>query len=91
MCEWLGNALGEAAPSNYGSSGGFWRLLGFYRKQAIVEDQKIEDIGSTGEELAESNVSGEKEEIEQIELTEAQKTNVVGEAMGKAMVELLSQ
>jgi len=68
MCEWLGNALGEAAPSNYGSSGGFWRLLGFYRKQAIVEDQKIEDIGSTGEDLAESNESSKKEEIKEIEI-----------------------
>ena len=70
MCEWLGKALAEDAPRNYGSSGGFWRLLGFYKRQAIVEDQKIEDIGATGEELAESNVSSEKEEIEQIEIPE---------------------
>jgi len=70
MCEWLGKALGEAVPSNYGSSGGFWRLLGFYRRQAIVEDQKIEDVGATGEELAESNVSSKKEKIEQIEIPE---------------------
>jgi len=70
MCEWLGKALGEEAPGDYGSSGGFWRLLGFYKRQAIVEDQKIEDIGATGEELAESNVSSKKEEIEQIEIPE---------------------
>jgi hypothetical protein len=70
MCEWLGEALVEDAPRNYGSSGGFWRLLGFYRRQAIVEDQKIEDIGTTGEELAESNVSSEKEKVEQIEIPE---------------------
>jgi hypothetical protein len=68
MCEWLGKALGEDAPGDYGSRGGFWRLLGFYKRQAIVEDQKIEDIGATGEELAESNVSSKKEEIEQIEI-----------------------
>lgn len=70
MCEWLGEALVEDIPSNYGSSGGFWRLLGFYKRQAIVEDQKIEDIGTTGEELAESNVSSEKEKVEQIEIPE---------------------
>jgi hypothetical protein len=70
MCEWLGIALAEDAPRNYGSSGGFWRLLGFYKRQAIVEDQKIKDIGTTGEELAESNVSSEKEEIKQIEIPE---------------------
>ncbi|MDB4481512.1 SUMF1/EgtB/PvdO family nonheme iron enzyme [Akkermansiaceae bacterium] len=70
MCEWLGKALGEAAPSSYGSSGGFWPLLGFYKKHAIVGDEKIKDIGTTGEELAESDVSSEKEEIEQIEIPE---------------------
>ena len=70
MCEWLGGALGEDAPRDYGSSGGFWRLLGFYKQQAIVEDQKIEDIGTTGEELAESNVSSEKEDVAQIEIPE---------------------
>ncbi|MBT7216536.1 MAG: SUMF1/EgtB/PvdO family nonheme iron enzyme [Verrucomicrobia bacterium] len=70
MCEWLGSALGEATPSNHGSSGGFWQLLGFYKKQAIVEDEKIKDIGTTGEELAESNVSSETEEVEQIEIPE---------------------
>jgi formylglycine-generating enzyme required for sulfatase activity len=70
MCEWLGSALGEAAPSNYGSSGGFWPLLGFYKKHAIVEDEKIEDQGTTGEELAESDVSTEKEEIEKIVIPE---------------------
>jgi hypothetical protein len=70
MCEWLGNALGEDAPRDFGSSGGFWRVLGFYRKQAIVEDEKIKDIGSTGAELAESNVSTEKEEIKQIKFPE---------------------
>ncbi|MDC0302736.1 hypothetical protein OAL23_01060 [bacterium] len=77
MCEWLGEALAEEAPRNYGASGGFWRLLGFYKRQAIVEDQKIEDIGTTGEELAESNVSSEKEEIEQIEISEKFRTVTV--------------
>jgi len=70
MCEWLGKALAEDAPRNYGSGGGFWRLLGFYKRQAIVEDQKIKDIGTTGEELAESNVSSVKEEIAEIEISE---------------------
>ncbi len=70
MCKWLGEALAEDAPRNYGSSGGFWRLLGFYKRQAIVEDQEIEDVGATGEELAESNISTEKEEIEQIKVPE---------------------
>ena len=77
MCEWLGQALAEDAPRNYGSSGGFWGLLGFYKRQAIVEDQKIEDIGATGAELAESNVSTEKEEIAQIVIPEKFRTITV--------------
>jgi hypothetical protein len=79
MCEWLGTALDEDAPRNFGSSGGFWRLLGFYRKQAIVEDEKIKDIGSTGEELAESNVSSEKKELKQLEIPEKFKKITVAE------------
>ena len=80
MCEWLGKALAEDAPGDFGSSGGFWRLLGFYKRQAIVEDQKIEDIGATGEELAESNVSSEKEEVEEIEIPEEfKKISVAGD------------
>ena len=79
MCEWLGKALGEAVPSNYGSSGGFWPLLGYYKKRAIVEDEKIKDQGATGEELAESNVSSEKEEIEKIEIPEGFRIVTVSE------------
>jgi formylglycine-generating enzyme required for sulfatase activity len=70
MCEWLAKALGEVAPRDHGSSGGFWPLLGFYKKHAIVEDEKIEDQGATGEELAESDVSTEKEEIKEIKIPE---------------------
>ena len=79
MCEWLGKALVENSPSNYGSSGGFWRLLSFYKRQAIVEDQKIKDIGTTGEELAESNVSTEKEVFKQIEIPEKFRAITSGE------------
>ncbi|MCP4199949.1 MAG: hypothetical protein GY762_22625, partial [Proteobacteria bacterium] len=81
MCEWLGKALAEDAPRNYGSSGAFWRLLGFYKRQAIVEDQKIKDIGATGEELAEANphVDSKKEEIKQIEIPEKFRTITVAE------------
>ena len=40
MCEWLGKALGEDAPRNYGSSGGFWRLLGFYKDRPSSKIRK---------------------------------------------------
>lgn len=78
-CEWLGDALGEEEATGYGSDGGFWNLLAFYRKLALVEDAAIEDVGVTGEELAESNDEAAPEEVDQIELTDAQKTIVTGE------------
>jgi hypothetical protein len=77
-CEWLGNALGEDGVTDYGSDGGFWKLLAFYRKLALVEDAAIKDIGVTGEELAESNTEAGAEKVDQIELTDAQKTIVTG-------------
>ena len=77
-CEWLGNALGEDGVTGYGSGGGFWKLLAFYRKLALVEDAAIKDIGVTGEELAESNTEAAAEKVDQIELTDAQKTIVTG-------------
>jgi len=73
-CEWLGTALGEDGVTGYGSHGGFWNLLAFYRKMALVEDAAIKDIGVTGEELAESNDEAAAEKVDQIEFTEAQKT-----------------
>jgi hypothetical protein len=73
-CEWLGNAMGEDEVTGYGSGGGFWKLLAFYRKLALVEDAAIKDVGVTGEELAESNDEAAPEEVNQIELTDAQKT-----------------
>ena len=76
--EWLGDALGEDGVTGYGSGGGFWKLLAFYRKLALVEDAAIKDVGVTGEELAESNDEAVSEEVDQIELTDAQKTIVTG-------------
>lgn len=73
-CEWLGNALEEDGATGYGSHGGFWNLLAFYRKLALVEDAAIKDVGVTGEELAESNDEAVPEEIDQLEFTEAQRT-----------------
>jgi len=76
-CEWLGDALAEDAVTGYGSGGGFWKKLAFYRKLALVEDAAIEDIGATGEELAESNESSEKEDIRTIEIPEEFRTITV--------------
>lgn len=78
-CTWLGDALGEDEVTGYGSGGGFWKLLAFYRQLALVEDAAIKDVGVTGEELAESNDEAAPEQVDQIELTDAQKTITIDE------------
>ena len=79
--QWLGDAFGESPVHgmNYGTGGGLWNALAFYRKLAIVEDAKVVELAPTGEELAESNVEATPETIVQVEMTEADKRIVVGE------------
>jgi len=78
--QWLGDAFGETPVHgmNYGTGGGLWNALAFYKKLAIVEDAKVVELAPTGEELAQSNVETEAEKIPQVEMTEADKTIVVG-------------
>ena len=78
--QWVGDALGEARvhTMNFGTGGGLWKALAFYKKLAIVEDSEIAEVALTGEELAESNVSTEVETIPQIEIPEAEKTITIG-------------
>mgnify|MGYP001315815784 CR=1 FL=1 len=76
-----GAAFGEAPVHgmNYGTGGGLWNALAFYRKLAIVEDAAIAEVALTGAELAESNDEAAEEAIAQIEMSEADKTIVIGE------------
>jgi len=79
--EWLGDAHGEESvhTMDYGTGGGFWKALSFYKKLAIVEDAEIEELGPTGEQLAESNETTVEEGIPQIEIPEKDKTMVFAE------------
>ena len=79
--QWLGDAFGESPVHgmNYGTGGGLYSALAFYRKLAIVEEAKVVELAPTGEELAESNVEATPETIVQVEMTEADKKIVVGE------------
>ncbi len=79
--QWLGAAFGESPVHgmNYGTGGGMWNALAFYRKLAIVEDAKIAEVALTGAELAESNEEVTPETIVQVEMTAADKTIVVSE------------
>jgi hypothetical protein len=78
--QWLGDAFGEASVNAmaYGTGGGLWNALAFYKKLAIVEDSKIAEVAVTGEELGESNVEAEAEKTPQVEIPEADKKITVG-------------
>jgi len=79
--EWLGAAFAEDPVNgmSYGTGGGFWNALAFYKKLAIVEDAAILEVELTGAELAESNDEAVAEEVEQIEMTEADTTIAIDE------------
>ena len=79
--QWVGDALDEAKVSmrQYGVGGDFWNALAFYKKLAIIEAARIIELAPTGEELGESNDEATAEKVDQIEMTQADKTIVFGD------------
>ena len=77
--QWIGDSLGEADTSirQYGSGGGFWDGLAFYKKRAIVEDAEVEALElAGGMKLGESDDLLGDEKGEEIEIPESDKTIV---------------
>ena len=66
--KWIGDTLGEEDVSirQYGKGGGFWDGLAFYKKQAIVDDARVETV-----ELAGGMKLGESDELLGDEQSEA--------------------
>lgn len=80
--QWIGDSLGEPDVSirQYGSGGGFWDGLAFYKKRAIVEDAEIEALElAGGMKLGESDDLLGDEKGEEIEIPESDKTIVFGD------------
>ncbi|MGB1929120.1 MAG: hypothetical protein ACPIA2_09610 [Mariniblastus sp.] len=79
--QWIGDSLGEQDVSirQYGSGGGFWDGLAFYKKRAIVEDAEVEALElAGGMKLGESDDLLGDEKGEEIEIPESDKTIVLG-------------
>jgi hypothetical protein len=68
--QWIGDALGEQKvdPMHPGS-GGFWAALALNQERAIVAEAKPVEVALAGEDLAESNVSTQAEEVCKTEIT----------------------
>ena len=80
--QWIGDALGEPDVNirQYGSGGGFWDGLAFYKKRAVVEDAEIEALElAGGMKLGESDDLLGDEKGEEIEIPESDKTIVFGD------------
>ncbi len=80
--QWIGDALGEPDVNirQYGSGGGFWDGLAFYKKRAVVEDAEIEALElAGGMKLGESDELLGDEKGEEIEIPESDKTIVFGD------------
>jgi len=60
-------------------SGGFWHALALNQKRAMVAEAKPVAVALAGEDLAESNVSTQAEEIRDAEITAADKQIVTGQ------------
>ena len=72
--QWVGTARGEKRAAGFGAAAtGFWNGVALYRQQAIIEKAKAVTLAAVGTEIGEANESKEKEVINAVNLTEADK------------------
>lgn len=70
--QWVGDALGEARAFGFRSPpSGFWNGVALYRQRAIVEARKAVALAAVGQDIAEANVSKEKDVVAAVNVTEA--------------------
>ena len=77
--QWTGDALGEARAFGLHSvASGFWNGVALYRQRALVEASKAVVLTAVGQDIAEANVSKEKDLVEAVPLPETDKQIVTG-------------
>jgi len=77
--QWLGDVMGE--PRTFGLLSGdpaFWNGVALYRQRAIVEEAKAVALAAVGEDIGEANEPEEKDVVEAVTVTEADRKIVVG-------------
>lgn len=77
---WLGAALGE--PEAFGfhaPATGFWHGVALYRQRAIVEQAKSNTLAAVGTDIGEANESKEKDAVQAVTITEADRKIVTGQ------------
>jgi len=78
--QWVGDVLGETRAFGFHSdASGFWNGVALYRQRAIVQEAKAVALAAVGEDIGEANESKEKDVIEAVTMTEADRKIVVGQ------------
>jgi hypothetical protein len=78
--QWVGTVLGEKKAAGFGSAAsGFWNGVALYRQRAIIEKAKAVTLAAVGTDIGEANESKEKEVINAVTVSEADKKIVVGQ------------
>jgi hypothetical protein len=76
----VGTALGEQRAFGFhAGASGFWNGVALYRQRAIIEKAEAVALAAVGEDIGEANESKEKDVIEAVTITEADRKIVVGQ------------
>jgi len=76
----VGTALGEKRAFGFhAGASGFWNGVALYRQRAIIEEAKAVALAAVGEDIGEANESKEKDIVEAVPITEADRKIVVGQ------------
>jgi len=77
--QWMGAALGEKKAFGFHApASGFWNGVALYRQRAIIEEAKAVAPAAVGTDIGEANESKEKDAVEALTITEADRKIAVG-------------
>ncbi len=78
--QWAGAVLGETKTFGFNDDAtGFWNGVALYQQRKIVEESKAVTLAAVGTDIGEANESKEKDVVETVTLTDADRKIVVGQ------------
>jgi len=78
--QWVGTLLGETPTLGFTADvSGFWNGVALYGQKAIIEESKAVALAAVGTDIGEANVSKEKDVVETVTLTEADRKIVINQ------------
>jgi len=78
--QWIGDVMGE--DRTFGLLSGdpaFWNAVALYLQRAIIQEAEAPALAAVGEDIGEANESKEKDVVEAVTVTEADRKIVVGD------------